>query len=464
MLAADLNSQIEALKKSSTVELNIKVDKILQALIAQNVAYYTTALPEAFLVHPSNRGGLMLNHFDVHDKGNTMLKIGVQLSKLVESVAFEISNDPIKRAHQLARNKDLVAASNGMLAPVTGAERFLTVGTSHTMAFCKAVNANCSTKIEELSSTGVLSLSSILASKQVGNENHPFRSMCAEGWKWLIIPSFIEDLHPELPALIQQSLNSSHSVSKQPTEMEVAATIAEYYEKMKLSLDEAVKAAGQSEPKCKHYLATIAHYVKCFAGGEQFPIVRFLESYSSKYGCSLVIGEEFMSAVTFIDMKGDGTTFPFLRAACLAAQLTSPKSSDGISKLLTKSDVEKLKSKDMKKIVELAEKTMAMGWNVILNAAGQGLAAAVCNGCFGKFITRVILHIFGKEKYGREPNGFESLDVINQMFVDEVKSKLATKDNAQVQQAVASSSSKNELQSLQDLLWKSYNHTNAFVV
>jgi hypothetical protein len=41
--------------------------------------------------------------------------------------------------------------------------------------------------------------------------------------------------------------------------MEVAATIAEYYEKMKLSLDEAVKAAGQSEPKCKHYLATNAH-------------------------------------------------------------------------------------------------------------------------------------------------------------------------------------------------------------
>jgi hypothetical protein len=77
---------------------------------------------------------------------------------------------------------------------------------------------------------------------------------------------------------------------------------------------------------------------------------------------------------------------------------------------------------------------------------------------------RVILHIFGEEKYGREPNGFESLDVINQMFVDEVKSKLASKDNAQVQQAVASSSSKNELQSLQDLLWKSYNHTNAFVV
>ena len=64
-----------------------------------------------------------------------------------------------------------------------------------------------------------------------------------------------------------------------------------------------------------------------------------------------MIGEEFMSAVFFVYMNGDGTTYPFSRAARLAAQLTSPKSSDGISRLLTKSDVEKLRGKDMKQIV-----------------------------------------------------------------------------------------------------------------
>jgi hypothetical protein len=453
MLPAGLHSEIEALKKSDTVELNIKVDKILQALLAHNIAYYTAALPEAFLVHPSNRGGLMLNHFDVHDKGNTMLKIGVQLNKLVDSVAFEISTDPAKRQHQLEKNRQLVAASNGTLAPVLGGERFLTVGTSHTVAFCKAVNACCLTKQPELSSNGTLNLSSILAAKQAGNEEHPFKSMCCTGWKWLIIPSYVEDLHPELPALIQQSLNSSHAVSKQPTEMEVAATIAEFYEKMNLSLDLAVHAAGQSEPKCKPYLATIAHYVKCFAGGDSFPIIRFLESYSGQYGCSLIIGEEFMSAVAYVDLKGDaGTTYPFLRAACLAAQLTSPKSADGISKLLTKSDVEKLKTKEMRPQVDLAEKTMAMGWNVISNAATTGLDSSICNGCFGKFITRIILHIFGKEKYGREPKGFDSLDAINQLFVDEVQGKLSAKSSQPVQMqvsATSSASSKDELQSLQ---------------
>jgi hypothetical protein len=97
-----------------------------------------------------------------------------------------------------------------------------------------------------------------------------------------------------------------------------------------------------------------------------------------------------------------------LRAACLAAQLTSPKSSDGISRLLTKSDVEKLKGKDMKQIVELAEKTMAMGWNIVSNAAAQSLAAVICNGCFGKFIISVILHILGRKSMAESPRALRA--------------------------------------------------------
>ena len=63
----------------------------------------------------------------------------------------------------------------------------------------------------------------------------------------------------------------------------------------------------------------------------------------------------------------------------------------------------------------------------------------------------MILHILGKEKYGREPKGFESLDVINQMFVDEVKDRLSNSTSGQASghQVGASAGSKNELQSLQ---------------
>ena len=119
----------------------------------------------------------MANAFDVHRKGSTMLKIGVQLSKLNEAVAFGISFDPCKRLKQLDLNKGLVESSQGMLAPVTGSERFLTVGSSHTVAFCRAVNSGCRTTIPELSLNGSLSLSHILHGKE---EGHPFKEMCIE--------------------------------------------------------------------------------------------------------------------------------------------------------------------------------------------------------------------------------------------------------------------------------------------
>ena len=86
-------------------------------------------------------------------------------------------------------------------------------------------------------------------------------------------PFWVEDRFPDLPSLWQQSLNSSHAVNKQATEMEVAATIADHYSKMKLAgatpdLEKAVQAAAQSEPHCGSYLTTIAFYVKMYAGAQ----------------------------------------------------------------------------------------------------------------------------------------------------------------------------------------------------
>ena len=169
---------IAAIKSNQALELNVKVDQILKVLTDQNVAYYVCEQPTAFLVHPSNIGGLMLNAFDVHDKGNTMLKVGVQLSKLTDSVAFELSRDDVKRKQQVEKNANLIATSNNMLAPLTGSERYLTVGTSHTVAFCKAVMAGCKTPVNELSTNGCLSLGSILACK---SDDHPFKTMCSKG-------------------------------------------------------------------------------------------------------------------------------------------------------------------------------------------------------------------------------------------------------------------------------------------
>lgn len=50
---------------------------------------------------------------------------------------------PTKNDQQLALNKTLVEQSGGLLAPLSGKERFVSVGTSHTCAFFRAAQANC---------------------------------------------------------------------------------------------------------------------------------------------------------------------------------------------------------------------------------------------------------------------------------------------------------------------------------
>ena len=135
-----------------------------------------------------------------------------------------------------------------------------------------------------------------------------------------------------------------------------------------------------------------------------------------------MIGEEFMNAVAYADFKVEGNVFPFIRAACLAAQLTSPKSQDGIAKLLTKTDMEKLKSKGMQKQLVLAEQGMALAWDVLEKA---GLPLQASHGIFGKLLTRTILHLCDKHKLGREPKGFPSFEAINEKFAMEVRAKQA---------------------------------------
>ena len=77
---------------ASEVAINLKVNQVLDALHKGGYAFHQTVPPEALLIHPANRGGLMVNSHDVHAKGYTLLQVGPDLSKLRRSVCFEISN------------------------------------------------------------------------------------------------------------------------------------------------------------------------------------------------------------------------------------------------------------------------------------------------------------------------------------------------------------------------------------
>ena len=108
-----------------------------------------------------------------------------------------------------------------MLAPLSGKERFCSVSTGHTVAFCRATSARCITPEGDLKDDD-----GRLDPVALTEKDESFREMVLKGWTWTVIPSSVEDRWPEIPELFQQSFNAKNNVAAKSTELEAACLMA----------------------------------------------------------------------------------------------------------------------------------------------------------------------------------------------------------------------------------------------
>ena len=104
--------------------------------------------PDEMMVSMFNRNGLMVKPIDVHEKFARIMSAGVDLPD--NAFAFEhcpIKGDPLHDV-QIQMMEALIRRSNGMLAPLTGRERFCMIATNHCGQSARAVNFGCATPIK----------------------------------------------------------------------------------------------------------------------------------------------------------------------------------------------------------------------------------------------------------------------------------------------------------------------------
>lgn len=220
------------------------VDRLLKDKVAKQIV----AEADEFMIHPSNRSGLGVNAYNVHRVGAMLSKIGVDPAELEKAVAFErMPTDPM-RSSQVAFNQKLISSSKGMLAPMTGAERFCSVGTGHTTQFFKAVKAGCSTPEPTLADPTSRKMNAETLSKDVR-----FHDALKKGWRWTVLPWQAEVTWPHLPDLAQRALNASNNVASLMSELEVCVSIAEFAELMPpgSSFGDCVDAVKMNQPPCQ---------------------------------------------------------------------------------------------------------------------------------------------------------------------------------------------------------------------
>ena len=91
--------------------------------------------------------------------------------------------------------------------------------------------------------------------------------LLTKGWLFTVIEPGVEDELPEIPKIAQQALNASNNIACETSELEVAATVADYYDMQVKAGCEAdwgscVENVKASQPPCAEYIEIIGSYTQ----------------------------------------------------------------------------------------------------------------------------------------------------------------------------------------------------------
>ena len=244
--------------------VNKKLEKIMALLTLANLCYGIILKPSTLLCHPLNRGGQMVNSFDAWRKGAAILNTGLKPELLpANSVCIEMSSNAATKAAQIDANKAMMEQASGMLGCITDQERFLTLGNSHMVMWCRAMEQGAKNPSGETTAVPP-ELSQLLN----------------DGWSWQVVSNAVEEAFPTFPSFCQGALNSTNSANIVTAELEAMLQLGTYIEKG-LDIKQAMESIRATRPACSEYLGDIVHFCQYYTGGSQFPLLAQLKEFSN---------------------------------------------------------------------------------------------------------------------------------------------------------------------------------------
>ncbi len=312
-----------------------------------------------FLTHMVNRGGLMLSPARAHKNGLKVHRAGADLSQLQNAYAIELSPSGNHRLMNIQKNKDLIARSKGLLAPVNGSERYVSLGCGHTVGWTKAVEAGCITCETELADkAGHLDKAKIC-------RNPVMRQMVEVGWEWTHLPAALDEMFPPFARVAQKALNVANHVSQEVGDVECGCTMAEQM------LDSAIADSGSSWKEailegvvdsgapCADWAKHILTYAEKYAGGKGAPMLSFMHDVSQLYKGNASLGHIVWEEIVAAKFWDASCEYPLARNAIALVALTSTVEKGQVyPSIIGKAEVSKATSKARAPIAKQVEETL----------------------------------------------------------------------------------------------------------
>ena len=169
-----------------------------------------------------------------------------------------------------------------------------------------------------------------------------------------------------------------------------------------------------------------------------------LDCRGSKYGPSIKVGAEMMGYLSHFDFRVQDTKLPMCRVALLSTMLTTKKHADGLSKIIFKADMDKMKGTYKDNTIKM-EGVLKKGWDQMNQSSSSKPLAALA---FGKLCVRMTLHLLSKEKFSRDAP-FESFaKIVDQFHEDLLDVNLKASSSSSVAATPAQPNQKNAVQDM----------------
>lgn len=393
----------------------------LKIIEGHGLVYEVKVTADQFLIHEKNRSNLMLNPSKSHHVGEQIHFAGADPRQLDAAFAFELAKEPARRAHQLKKNGDLIARSNGLVSPINGKERFVTVGTSHFTQFVKqAMRGGKTTKNKLQDKLGNIDVSAL-------KRNKPFADLLDNGWVWKIFVAELDVAYPEFATLAQRALNAFNSIRQDTGEIETAMQAGEFYrgavnDGVSDAKSAAIQAVSEGGSTIQGYVDVIFDYAQEYGGGEDLPWLRFVDQLSKSMAASKPLGSNFWHSIHALKFWSDPKvrakpSRPLMRLALLCTQSCMQNSKDGIADFLKESCLRKATSKNMSTVVAEVDATLTHAFKIASTIDSAFLSKFVEP--IGNLMIRSGLKVVGKESHafdGKE----KSVEQLRSLFLSEL--------------------------------------------
>ena len=398
--------------------------KLLLACLWEHKLIYHVEIIDCklFLTHKNNRGGLLLSPHNAHRNAAKIHVAGANISNLANALCVELASHGPMRDEHIQKNMALIERALGLLAPVNGDERYLTLSCGHTAAFCKVAQMLGETSAKELQ---IADSTKIDVQKLC--KSNDFKTMIHTGWGWDVVRACVDEEFPDFSQIAQKALNTQNNANTAISEFEVMMTIdaslsdcgfkaLPNFKELALDNINAMCAPSSS------YSGALFDFVTVFGGGAGAPHVALMDTVAKGFGCNVALQGTYWAALGSAQFSDKTCMFPLVRVSLALANLTSDKVEDGVAKLLQKSDISRVASKA--KAAEATEAEEFLKDCMAISEAVGGTAAIAKP--VGQAFVRMGLKLTGKEKQGRERSTY-TIDQLRTMFLADVGQILGEK-------------------------------------